>query len=74
MITKNQPIAVCLACRKPYYALAPVFDGCMTETASGRCDGEVVIRWNNDDWILCPICDGGGCPQCNEVGWISARP
>ncbi|SMF72217.1 hypothetical protein SAMN02982917_4108 [Azospirillum oryzae] len=74
MTEKKQPIARCLTCGTPYYSLAPVIDGCVTQTVSGRCDGEVVIRWNNDDWIICPHCDGSGCPHCDDIGWLPARP
>lgn len=70
MSQKPQPLAICLACGTPYLGLEPITDGCRTQTPAGRCDGEVVARWRDDDWIVCPSCAGGGCPECRDLGWL----
>ncbi|ALG71118.1 hypothetical protein AL072_09540 [Azospirillum thiophilum] len=68
---KPQPLAICLECGAPYGTLEAITHGCRTPTPTGRCEGEVAARWNDDDWTACPSCDSTGCPGCGDVGWLA---
>lgn len=72
MTRKSPPIAICLECGMPYYTLDAIIRGCAARGVAGPCDGEVAARWGNDDWILCPSCNGNGCQRCHDTGWFPA--
>lgn len=70
---KRPPYAKCSKCGATSTRVEVINQRCSHQTSRGQCAGVMGSMMSENDWRECPACNGSGCPQCHQIGYLAMR-